>query len=283
MSISKTVHFSVAEDVNIAASSYGYEQNPVVIMLHGAGQTRYSWHRSAQSVAADGFHVITLDTRGHGESDWSPDQDYSVDTLINDLRLIVEQLGCEAPAVVGASLGGITALLAQGEQTDRLFSLISLVDITPTVDMRGVSRILDFMSRFGAGFSSLDEAAAVIARYKNRPLDKNRRGLLKNLRDGGDGRFYWHWDPALLKHVSHFGPDIMQRQRAAAKALSLPVLLVHGKMSEIVSEADVRDFLHLVPHANYVDIAQASHMLATDSNDVFAGAIIDFLRANHKK
>ena len=117
-------------------------------MLHGAGQTRYSWHRSAQSIAANGYYVLTLDTRGHGESDWSSGQDYSIDSLVDDLRAVVKQLDRGAPAVVGASLGGITALLAQGEQSTGLFSLIALVDITPTVDMQGVARILDFMSRF---------------------------------------------------------------------------------------------------------------------------------------
>lgn len=282
MSISKTLHFSVADDVNIAASSYGYEQNPVVIMLHGAGQTRHSWHRSAQAIAASGFYVLTLDARGHGDSDWCPQQDYAIDTLVADLRAVIEQVGADSPAVVGASLGGITALLAQGEESRQLFSLLSLVDITPSVDMQGVARILAFMTRFSDGFATLDDAAAAIADYKKTAVGKHRQGLRKNLRLADNGRYYWHWDPALLNHVSHFGREIMQRQRLAAGNLSLPVLLVHGKMSEIVSDADAREFLQLVPHAEYVDVAQASHMLATDSNDAFASAVVEFLDRYHR-
>ncbi|MEM7255776.1 MAG: alpha/beta hydrolase [Pseudomonadota bacterium] len=282
MSISKTLHFSVADDVNIAASSYGYEQNPVVIMLHGAGQTRHSWHRSAKSIAENGFYVLTLDARGHGESDWSPQQDYAIDTLIDDLRQVLLQVGSAKPAVVGASLGGITALLAQGEDNRQLFSLLSLVDITPSVDMQGVARILEFMSRFSDGFATLDEAASAIAAYKKTAVDKNRQGLQKNLRRGENGRYYWHWDPALLNHVGHFGREIMQRQREAAGRLSLPVLLVHAKMSEIVSDADAKEFLQLVPHAEYVDVAEATHMLATDSNDAFASTVVEFLNRHHR-
>lgn len=271
----------MAENVNIAASSYGYEQDPVVVMLHGAGQTRHAWHRSARTVAASGYHVIVPDARGHGDSDWCPSQDYSIDTLIADLCAVVRQLDCPPPAVVGASLGGITALLAQGEQSERLFAVLALVDITPTVDLKGVARILDFMSRFSDGFGTLDEAAAAIAAYKNRPATKNHQGLLKNLRQAANGRYFWHWDPALLNHVGHFGQPIMDRQRAAAIALSLPVLLVHGKMSEIVTDDDVREFLALVPHAQYADVAQANHMVVSDSNDAFADAVLQFLTRHY--
>jgi pimeloyl-ACP methyl ester carboxylesterase len=280
MSISKTLSFSASDGVKIAASSYGNKDFPVVIMLHGAGQTRHSWHRSAVKIAENGFNVVTVDTRGHGDSNWSAGRDYALDTLVSDLNCIVQQLGAGLPTVVGASLGGITALLAQGESDTRLFEALALVDITPRVDRKGVARILDFMNRFEDGFSTIAEAADAVADYKgNASSEKNQnpQGLLKNLRLRDNGRYYWHWDPALLDHVSGFDEKVVERQRAAAQSLTLPVLLLHGKLSEIVSDADAEDFLQLVPHARYVDIAQASHMLATDDNDVFANAIVEFL------
>ncbi len=280
MSISKTLQFSATDGVKIAASSYGSDQDPSVLMLHGAGQTRHSWHRSALKIAESGFHVVTVDTRGHGESTWSTRKDYSLDTLMADLLEIVRQLPCDQPSVVGASLGGITALLAQGEATEQCFHSLSLVDITPKVDQQGVARILEFMNRFADGFESVEQAADAVAIYKKKPASgksQNPEGLLKNLRLRDNGRYYWHWDPALLDHVSGFGEEVVERQRAAARALKLPVLLLHGKLSEIVSDADAEDFLRLVPHARYVDVAQASHMLATDDNDLFANAIVEFL------
>ena len=280
MSISKTFHFSASEGVEIAASSYGSNQHRSVLMLHGAGQTRHSWHRSALKIAESGFHVVTVDTRGHGDSSWSRNEDYSLDTLIADLQGIVQQLSGDRPFVVGASLGGITALLAQGETSEPLFGALALVDITPKIDMQGVARILDFMNRFADGFETVHQAANAVAVYKGKTApsgSQNPEGLLKNLRLRDDGRYYWHWDPALLDHVSGFGDEVMERQRSAARSLELPVLLLHGKLSEIVSDAHAEDFLALVPHARYVDVAQASHMLATDNNDIFANAIVEFL------
>lgn len=272
----------MSKDIKLAASSYGDVGNPIVIALHGAGQTRHSWHRSAQAIADGGYYVICLDSRGHGESDWSVSGDYSIDSLIGDLHAVVDLLNNEKPAVVGASLGGITALLAQGESERSLFSLLALVDITPSVDMRGVARILDFMARFNDGFSSLEAAAAAVAEYKNKPASSDASGLAKNLRLRENGRYYWHWDPALLNHVGQFDECIMERQRIAARNLSIPVQLVHGKLSEIVSDSAAAEFLQLVPHAEYVDVAHASHMLATDANDVFATAVMEFLHKYHR-
>lgn len=283
MSISKTLHFSASDGVKIAASSYGSGQHPTVIMLHGAGQTRHSWHRSAVKIAESDFNVVTVDTRGHGDSTWSEHKDYSLDTLVSDLHSVITQLNTGRPTVVGASLGGITALLAQGESNIRLFEALALVDITPKIDKQGVARILEFMNRFEEGFETVAQASAAVADYKGgsqSAASQNPEGLLKNLRLRDNGRYYWHWDPALLDHVSGFGDEVVERQRIAAQALTLPVLLLHGKLSEIVSDDDAADFLQLVPHARYVDIAQASHMLATDNNDLFANAIVEFLLDN---
>src|SRR3978361_438908 len=106
----------------------GGDRGPV-LMLHGGGQTRHSWNRSARSLAAVGWDVITLDARGHGESDWAPDGDYSVDGLVADLLLVRDELASPTPPVIiGASMGGMTALVAEGERGG-LGRALGLVDI----------------------------------------------------------------------------------------------------------------------------------------------------------
>lgn len=286
MSISKTLSFTVADGEEIAASSFGDDSDPPVLLLHGAGQTRHSWQQTAISLANNGFRAISIDTRGHGDSNWSADGDYSIEKLIKDLCFIVDcvqQKGGPRPAVVGASLGGITALLAQGESMQPVFSAMVLVDITPRIDPDGVARILQFMSRFNDGFESIEQAAAAVVAYQpgraqTRHSSRDRKsGLLKNLRLRDDGRYYWHWDPRLLDHVSHFGEAFVERQKRAAATMQLPVLLVHGKLSEIVSDDAAQEFLALVPQARYIDVADAAHMVASDDNNVFAGAVGDFL------
>lgn len=285
MSISKPLRFWTTDGVEIAASSFGDNANRTVLLLHGAGQTRHSWESTAVELASSGYQAITVDTRGHGDSSWSDSGDYSIETLISDLHLIIDALsnnGAALPVIIGASLGGITALLAQGETSKALFRALVLVDITPRIDPQGVARILSFMTEFSDGFDTVAQASAAVSAYQpHRKLArvKDSSGLLKNLRLGADGRYYWHWDPRLLEHVSHFGEEFVNRQKNAARQLTQPVLLVHGKLSEIVSRETADEFLQLVPQAHYVDVADAAHMVASDDNDVFAAAVTDFLAA----
>lgn len=279
-----TLTYNASAQIQITASSFGHDSNRPVLLLHGAGQTRHAWNGAANALAADGWRAISLDARGHGDSDWCPDGDYSIERFIDDLKHIVASLSAESgqlPVVVGASLGGITALLTQGESDRPLFSALVLVDITPRIDSGGVAKILKFMRDHQNGFGSLQEAAEAVAKYQSHRARKNRSsdGLRKNLRLV-DGRYYWHWDPKLLDYVGRLDVEIVDRQRQAAKNLTLPVQLVHGQMSEIVSEDTANEFLQLVPHASYVNVSNAAHMVAGDNNDIFATAVGSFLQQN---
>jgi pimeloyl-ACP methyl ester carboxylesterase len=189
--------------------------------------------------------------------------------------------GCSArPVLVGASLGGIASLIAEGESAEPLAAALVLVDITPRVDAEGVARIRGFMAaHIETGFGSLDEAADAVAAYlPHRPRPRSVEGLRKNLRLGDDGRFRWHYDPAFVNHANT--RDDAQRQRrleTAARGLGLPVLLVRGGSSELVSEDAARAFVALVPRATYVDVRDAGHMVAGDVNDAFTREVVRFL------
>lgn len=261
--------------LQVAASAWGDPADPLVVLLHGGGQTRHSWGGTGAALAAAGFHAVSLDMRGHGDSDWSPDGDYSREGCVADLVAVVDEFG-KAPALVGASAGGITALLAAGERHLAAWALV-LVDIVPRVERDGARRIVDFMTSRPDGFVSLDEAAEAIAEYRlERPRPADHDGLRKNLRLGPDGRWRWHWDPQFLK------PDRMRRDSyerfvAAAESLRMPTLLVRGMLSDIVSPKGVDEFLSLVPHAEFCDVAGAGHMVAGDRNDHFSTAVLEFL------
>ncbi|MEZ5841089.1 MAG: alpha/beta hydrolase [Hyphomicrobiales bacterium] len=263
---------------------------PPVLLLHGGGQTRHSWEDTAIRLAAAGFRAITIDQRGHGDSDWVANGAYIFTDYAADVTAvageIAERFG-ERPVAIGASLGGISALLAEGDASSGLLRALVLVDITPRIDPGGVARILAFMGdKVEEGFASIEEAADAIASYlPHRKRPESLDGLRKNLRLDPDGRYRWHWDPAFLvgrqnvnSHVDH----IEQRLVGASKALTIPVLLVRGARSELVSEEHAREFLALVPHARLVDVSGAGHMVAGDRNDVFGAAIGDFLGGRHR-
>lgn len=272
----ETLQFEMSDGVTIVADAWGDPCHPPVLFSHGGGQTRHSWVRTAEAVAAAGWYAIAYDHRGHGDSDWSPDGRYSRERLGRDQREIALALS-QPPVVVGASLGGMSAMLAQGESRERIFAGVVLVDITPRMDKEGAGNIADFMRQYAEeGFASLEEAADVIARYTGRPRRKNLDGLHKNLRLGDDQRYYWHWDPAFMADLGDYHVAT-SRLEAATANIDVPMLLVRGQMSDLVTETMAREFLELVPHADYVDVANARHMVVGDRNDIFQQAVMDFL------
>jgi non-heme chloroperoxidase len=262
--------------VALRGDAWGDPAGPPVVFLHGGGQTRHAWGATAARLARGGAYVVTLDHRGHGDSAWPPDGDYQLASFAGDVRAVAAALG-RAPAVVGASLGGLAGLLAEGEQPGTLRALV-LVDVAPRMEADGVARVLSFMNTGLDGFASLDEAADAIAAYlPHRKRPRDTAGLAKNLRQGADGRWRWHWDPRFVRR--DFGDPSFSHARltAAARALAVPVLIVRGRMSDVLSEEGVRELRALVPHAEYADVAGAAHMVAGDDNDAFSAAVGGFL------
>lgn len=195
-----------AQGLKLAHSSVGDPAAPPVIFAHGGGQTRHAWSAAAKAVAFEGYRSIILDLRGHGESDWAPDGDYSLGAIARDLVEVGESVavGRPRPHVVGASLGGLAAIVAAGMFARDAFESVTLVDITPNMDAAGVTKVVGFMgAHVKEGFASLEQAADVVATYlPHRPRPKDLEGLRKNLRQGEDGRWRWHWDPAFITGVT---------------------------------------------------------------------------------
>ena len=278
MTSERRISFEGFRGVQLAGHSYGHPANRPVLLLHGGGQTRHAWAGTGRRLAEAGFHAVALDLRGHGDSDWASDGDYSIDAFAADLRAVASTFD-ERPAVVGASLGGGVALVAEGEATAPVSSAVVLVDIAHRVEMDGAMRILAFMTGRPEGFASLEEAADAIAEYlPHRPRPTDLSGLTKNLRQGADGRYRWHWDPALFQgDLTPASDQDSDRRVLAARGLRVPTLLVRGRMSDLLSAEAAAEFLELVPHAEFVDVRDAGHMVAGDRNDVFTDAVAGFL------
>lgn len=293
----EVTEFVGAEQNRLVATVYGNPSGlqrgtPPILFMHGGGQTRHSWHGAAQLLAERGNLTITVDARGHGDSDWVASGHYTFEHYSDDLRCLTGQVSqrfgeeCGNPVVVGASMGGISAMIAQADDGDHAsaarFSAIVLVDITPRMEPSGVDKILGFMAQdMRAGFADIQAAADAIADYlphRSRPRSNN--GLSKNLRQRDDGRWYWHWDPAFLDGPHNVQTRNSERQAilsAAARKIDVPTLLVRGAKSELVTVEAAREFVELVPHARYVDVSEAGHMVAGDKNDNFAAAVTEFL------
>lgn len=272
-----------AGGVRIVADRLGDPAAPAVVFLHGGGQTRRSWGKAAAAVAERGWQTVTIDLRGHGESDWSAEGDYRVVSFAGDVAEVLRTLPAQ-PVLVGASLGGFTAMLLAGELSPGIAGAVVLVDIVPNMDQSGASRIHNFMAdRVESGFGSLDEVADAIAAYNpHRPRPPDLDGLTANLRRRGD-RWYWHWDPQFISGTAEFPPfEITETDRlhaAVERILSggVPMLLIRGQMSDLVRQESADEFLARFPQVEFTDVRGAGHMVAGDRNDVFAGAVLDFL------
>ncbi len=275
-------HFFNRDGMRLAASIGGDPHRSPVILLHGGGQTRHSWDDTMQELVALGYYVINLDARGHGESDWSETGDYALDTMADDLLDVSATLPA-LPALVGASMGGLTAMCAVWRSLNLVARALVLVDVVPRGDSQGVSRILAFMRGHPEGFATVEEAADAVAAYNPaRPRPRDLGGLMKNLRRRTDDRLYWHWDPRLVD-TANFGDPSRQegRLRELCHGSHVPTMLVRSVPSEVVTSAGVQELRERLPQLEVFDVPSAGHMVAGDRNDVFNDGVLDFLKRHY--
>lgn len=271
------------DGLTLAADAYGPAEGPPVVLLHGGGQTRHAWDGTARLLGDKGWRATTVDLRGHGDSDWAgPDSGYSLDAFAADVR-VVAAAQPQPPVLIGASLGGLSSLAAIAEAPAgvTVAAGLVLVDVAPRLEEEGIARIAEFMLGNLGGFASLEEVADAVAAYNpHRPRPTDLSGLRKNVRRREDGRWYWHWDPRFLLGGTDEPRSLRNEDRldAAARAITVPTLLVRGRQSDVLSEEGARHLMSLVPHARYVDVGGAGHMVAGDRNDAFNDAVVEFLR-----
>lgn len=265
-----------AGGITIAGDTWGNPNGPLVVLQHGGGQTRHAWKGAGETLGNAGYHAVAFDARGHGDSGWAPPDQYGQDYMVGDLCCVVAALGAKRPILVGASMGGGVSLVAIGERHLDAAALV-LVDMAPRIEPEGSRRIREFMNQKPEGFDSLQEVADAIANYQpHRPRPRKLDGLVKNVRLGADGKYHWHWDPARRLNWRNTA-TYRERLHECADRLDLPTLLVRGGLSDVLSEAGARSFLEQCPHAEYVNVKNAAHMVAGDRNDIFADSVIEFL------
>jgi non-heme chloroperoxidase len=255
-----------------------------IVVLHGGGQTRHAWEESCAHLGDLGYDVVALDLRGHGESEWAPNQEYGLMHFAADVVAVLPQLGHARTALLGFSLGGLASLYLTARHPE-LCAALMLVDVAPRLETEGVRRIRDFMSRHES-FGTLDDVVEALREYNpNRPPDSIRaESLLRNLRQRPDGRYEWHYDKYFRTPIPEGGEyksRIMGLTHAElladAARVECPTLVVRGAMSDVLSDEGVRELQETIPHAEAAVVDRAGHQVAGDRNDAFLVAITPFL------
>lgn len=268
---------TAAEGLQLSADIAGDPWRHRLIFLHGGGQSRFSWRKALRIFTDDGYSVISYDLRGHGESGWSPSGDYSLEAHMRDLVCVVRSCP-PRPIIIGASLGGRVALAAAAELGPDAIAGLILVDLTPKLDPRGLSRVLGFLGASKLGFESISAAIDTLDLYAESQYAKVSEDFDHTLSLAEDGRYYWKWDPAAALDASLDPLEIEAKLRIAARRAKVPTLLIRGTESDLVTAECVADFLEAMPWAEVIEIAGQGHLMKGANRELFCAAALDFIR-----
>ena len=251
----------------------GAADRPAVILLHGFNQTCHSWDEFAPRLADDGFRVIALDQRGHGDSDPARDGDYGREAMSDDVARLADALGIARFAVIGMSMGSVHATLATVRHAARVRALV-LVDWAPEVEARGVGAIAQVANLAFPSFEA--SVAAMHAFNPRRSLDNLRARLAHSMGQGEDGQWRWKVDAQRLAAHPRFRepPETMWR---ALEQVACPTMIVRGAQSDLLTEANAARVTQTVRRAELVTVAGAGHSVAGDNPDGFYAAVGPFL------
>jgi pimeloyl-ACP methyl ester carboxylesterase len=243
---------------------WGNEELHPILFLHGGALTAHTWDLCCLALR-DKFHCIALDQRGHGDSDWAPDANYSIVAQREDVRGFADQLGLDRFVLVGMSMGAINALAFANHYPEKLSALV-LIDAGPGVRRPGSRRIRDFVNG-GAEPASLDAIIERALAFNPRRDPKIlRRSLMHNLRQGPDGNWSWKYDRRRFQQMDRDAHVAERRGLAEGLAkITCPTLVVRGAESDVFHEEDAERLAQRLPNGRYVTIPRAGHTVQGDN------------------
>jgi pimeloyl-ACP methyl ester carboxylesterase len=249
---------------------------PPVVFLHGGGLNAHTWDLICAALRRE-RHCLALDQRGHGESEWSPEMDYRIESHVADLEAFVDRLGLDRFVLVGMSLGGNNALAWAGTHSRRLAGLV-LVDVGPEVRQAGVRKIAAFTSEATPLDSVEDFVARALQFNPRRDAALLRRSLLHNLRRMPDGKWMWKYDQ---RHRGRFDPAAYERRRqllwSAVPRVTCPTLVVRGAESDVFHDEDAERLARALLDGRWVKVEGAGHTVQGDNPAGLLVALRKFL------
>lgn len=255
---------------------WGNHADPPLVLLHGVGQTCHTWDLFAAAMSPH-FHVMAFDQRGHGDTDWAADKDYSRRSMVKDAEGFTTALGLDRFFLTGMSMGGANSLSFTANNPDRVEALV-VVDVGPRVENKGVQNIRNFMKDFRE-FDSLDEAAAVIHKFNpRRPLEIIRKyTVVYNLKQLPSGKWTWKYDTYFSEGHSRIDVKQMQQELSQeVKKIACPTLLVKGAESDVLSLDGARLLQTAIPGSEFALVAGAGHSVMGDNPPGFEAAVREF-------
>jgi esterase len=233
---------------------------PPIVCVHGYTSSAQAFNAPARAVQ-DRFHLIAPDVRGHGESAWSPAGEYQYLDQVSDLAALVDRLGLARFTLIGTSMGGIIAMAYAGAHPERLRGLV-INDIGPDVE-GGSQRITQMVGSRPEEFAMLEDAMAYRRQMSpivaGRSEEDQRELALGVLRQRPDGRWVWKMDPAYVQQRVQRGPPPRPALWPVLEHLPFPTLVVWGTESDVLSEAQARRMVQILPRGELVAVPGVGH------------------------
>ena len=241
---------------------WGSEGKQPLLFVHGALQQSHSWDFVALSLCSE-YHVLALDARGHGESDWASDGDYSLDAHLRDLDGFVKALGLDQIILVGHSMGGRNSYVFTSLHRE-LIKALAIVDIGPQAMRQGQSRIQRFRE-LPDELDSYQEFASRVQEYTGRPLQQVMGALKYSIRQRSDGKWTWKYDKLLRSpgyRPTSWEPDKLWECLAE---ITCPTLVIRGSESDIFENEVMEKMLQVIPDSTSALVPGAGHLVAGDN------------------
>ncbi len=262
--------------MNFHYLEWGQAGNPLVVMLHGGSQQAHSWDFVSLPLSED-YHIIAMDQRGHGDSDWARDGDYTIEAHQRDIDGFVEALGISGFHLIGHSMGGRNSYVWASRNPDKLRSLV-IVDTGPVAQSRGRNRIQNFRE-LPDELDTFEEFADRVQEYTGRSREQTLGALKYSIRQRPDGKWSWKYDK-LLRTPGRQGPVWSPEQlwESVAK-ITCPTLVVRGGNSDIFADETMQKMQRVIPNCDTVTVPDAGHLVAGDNPVDFLAALRRFYTA----
>lgn len=255
---------------------WGEPGAPSVLLLHGGNQSAHSWDLVSLHLA-DRFRVVALDQRGHGDSEWARDADYSSIAMARDARALIDELDLACPIIVGHSMGGRNTLRLTLDHADVPRALV-IVDIGPEISERGARAVGTFISQ-NREFEDVEDFVRNVRRYDPfRSREHIERTVKYNLMRRADGKYVSKSD-----YTPRGGPMDKERARRErvtledVKAIRQPVLVVRGAQSNILAPEAAERFVAALAQGQLVTVPRSGHNVHGQNTPGFLDAVRPFL------
>ena len=256
--------------MNFHYLEWGSPGNPLVVMLHGGSQQAHSWDFVSLPLS-EHYHIIAMDQRGHGDSDWAPDGDYTIEAHQGDIDGFISALGLDGFHLIGHSMGGRNSYIWASNNSHKLKSLV-IVDTGPVAQSRGRNRIQNFRE-LPDELDTFEEFATRVQEYTGRTREQTLGALKYSIRQRPDGKWTWKYDKALRTPGRDERQWTNEQLWDAVAKITCPTLVVRGGNSDIFAHETMVKMKEVIPDCSIVTVPDAGHLVAGDNPADFLTAV----------